>query len=671
MLQTLLPNNANPTQATTSRVALPLTYDEVDYNTLLTWSRLGAGPRITPSGLLGDGFTARLRATASLPSWLTSSTGALTIHATIQPLYEARDTTRDVVVYVGPNDATANPRLSLAIVDDGNDATLPNVAVRCYTGSVQQKNLARRNWRYRWRVPELSVSGNAARPQGVLHIGPNTVLITVHFNDISCRCYKIETSTGRVIDYFDFDSSNHHVASIAYRESDGTYWFADYATGDLLKVNLENSFATGTADVDLKFTLDSDTTLSAIDWVTISGTEYFIFVEYMTSGTPYLYVVDPTDIVNNGTFNVADRIKRMACTVRVQGATFKSGTGLYVASNNITGDAGTYGKVQLIDLATFIASGSDGASFTTYASTQWYAPSQYVEDLHFGPDGELWTMTEGRTSPGSDDGWLAMWSSPLTDVANHYTIEYDGAGTVKIKINNQLFENMSWTPSGTPAAVAIAGPPAATEGQQNGFFIGYVKNVVIQDTAMTLREYQSATIGNVYEPNSLTTFSITLTNPGGETGDTSGWTNETGSLAIRTTNPAPKSGGNYFTGGANVATKARQRVNLLTATGLTGGQVDAGNIWAVVDWWQTNFSAADLDTGTIGLRFLDTSQVQISENIGTKIDVTPDTIWIPRSYGIAIPSGTRYIDIVIDMTRNSGTNLDTYIDDIALKVYRG
>ena len=669
MQQTVLPNNSNPTQATTSRVALPLTYDEVDYNTLLTWSRLGDGPRITPSGMLGDGYTARLRATASLPSWLTSSTGALTIHGTIQPLYEARDTTRDVVIYVGPNDATANPRLSLAIVDDANEATEPNVAVRCYTGSVQQKNLCRRNWRYRWRTPDLSISGNAARPQGVLHIGPDTVLMTVHFNDVSCRCYKIETSTGRVKGYFDFDSSHHHVASIAYRSSDDTYWFADYATGDLLKVDLDSSFTAGTAQVALTYTLDSDNVLSAIEWVTISGTEYLIFAQYTTSGTPYIYVVDPTGITNGGTFNTASRVKRMVATLRVQGITFKSGTGLYCASNGITGDAALTGKIQLLDLATFIASGSDGASFTTYASSTIYGPSQYVEDLSFGPDGELWTLTEGRSSAGSDDGFLAAWSTPFTDVANHYTIEYNGSGTVKIKINNQLFENMTWTPSGTPAAVSIGGPPAATAGQQNGFFIGYVRNVVIQDAAMTDREYQSAIIGDVYEPNALTTFSFTGTNFDCES--TTGWTNETGSLGTRSASPSPHGGSNYFYGGANAATKARQRFDLLSVTGLTGTQVDAGNIWAIITWWQNSFSA-DTDVVRMKIRYLDSSQVQISENGPTAINITPQqTAWVLRSYGLSIPSGTRYIDVVYDATRNNGTNLDGYVDDITLKVYRG
>lgn len=665
---TLLPNNASPSPALTTRVALPLTYDEVDYNTLLTWARLGDGPRITPEGMLGDGYTARLRATASLPSWLTSSTGALTLHATIKPLYEARHSTRDVVAYVGPNDATANPRLSLAIVDDSQEATLPNVAARVYTGTVQQKNLCRRNWRYRWRMPELSNAGEPARPQGVLHIGPDTVLVSVHFNDTLSRCYKIQTSTGRVIGQFDFAAGNHHVASISYRESDGTYWFADFATGDVLRVDLDASLAAGTAQVSLTYTLAADEILSSIEWATIGGTEYLLFAEYLTSGTPYMYVVDPASVVNGGAFSAAGRVKRMAVTQRAQGILYRAGQGLWVATNRLTADSVATGKIQLVDLDTFLASGTDGDDQTLYASTTFYGPSQYVEDLSFGPDGEIWTLTEGRSSVGSDDGYLAAWSSPLgADVANHYTLEYNGSGTVRIKINNQLFEDMAWTPSGTPAAISIGGPPAASAGQQNGFFIGYVRNVVVQDTAMTDREYSSAVSG-VYEPSTLSEFVIAGTNFDCES--TTGWTNETGSLGTRSSNPAPHGGSSYFFGGPNAATKARQRIDLLAATGLTGTQVDAGNVWAILEWWQNSF-LADADTCQLKLRYLNSSQAQISENGPTAINTNPQqTAWVLRSYGISIPSGTRYIDVVYDASRVNGTNLDGYVDDIQLRVFR-
>jgi hypothetical protein len=662
-LMTALTGGASVPELTT-RVALPLTYDLVDYNTLLTWTTQG-GKRVTPEGFLGDGFEARMRAT-TLPTWLDTSTDVLTLHASIKPMYEARNATADRVVTIGNNDATANPKLELCIVDDGLAPTEPTVVARCYNGALQAKRLARSKWRYRFRAPELSFSAQPARPQGVLHISGNRVLIAVHFNDTLSRCYMLDSSTGTLLGQFDFAAGNHHVAAIAYRASDGTYWFGDYATGDILRVDLEASLASGTAVVTLTFTLSADNVLSGIEWATISGNERLLFAEYLTSGTPYIYVVNPTDVVNGNTFNTANRIKRMVCTLRLQGITYQSGV-LYVSSNRITGDVTPQGNIQLLDFATFMASGADGDDFTLYDQSTWLGPSEYPEDVSIGPDGELWTCTEGYDSVGSDNGWLAWWSTPFVDVENHYTLEFNGSSSTRIKINDRFFEDIAWVPTINPAAVSVGGPPQAAAGQTNGFFLGTVRNIVIQDTPLSHRGYSSAVAGR-YEPNALTVFTITITNPGAEAGNTTGWTNETNSIDVRSTNPLPHSGSFYFRGGAFASSRARQRFGLVAA-GLTTGQLDAGTCHAIVKWWQAGFTAPDADTISMGIRYLDGTPTQISQNIPTLQDMTPDMTWIPRSYGLLIPTLTRNLDLIIDAVRASGTNHDSYIDDIELKVY--
>lgn len=57
---------------------------------------------------------------------------------------------------------------------------------------------------------------------------------------------------------------------------------------------------------------------------------------------------------------------------------------------------------------------------------------------------------------------------------------------------------------------------------------------------------------------------ITVVNPGAETGDTTGWTNELGAIDARTTGsgPASHSGGYYFHGGTSATTRAYQDFEL-------------------------------------------------------------------------------------------------------------
>lgn len=654
-----------PVPELTSRVALPLTYDEADYNALLSWTRLGAGPRITPQGLLGDGYTARLKATA--PSWANDDAHVLTVHASIKLLAsQARHSTRDTVVFVGNDDATANPKLELCVMDDALVSTEPNICLRSYTGSMQTKVLGRRNWRYEFRHPQLTLSGDEARPQGLHFLDSNTLLITAHYEGTVSRCHKVRASDGAVLGYFDFDQAPlgvNHINAIT-QSADGRVWFC--GNGWLYGVDLDASFASHAAVIHTTYDMSAAGT-SFMSIATISGTEYMICGQYMESGDPRLRVFPFSLVTNGGTFDIGDRTIQYIINQRTQGIVYHSGK-LYMSNNRTTASA-VQGTVKRFDLN--LAGVDDSTMVTSEVSR--FAPSQYPEDLTFHPlTGRIWTCTEGLSSVGSDDGFMSVWSSEFTtgdSEENHYTAEYDGAGTVTVKINNRLFEALSWTPTINPGAFSIGGPPAASAGQQNGFFLGTVRNVVIQDSPLSRRGYGSA-VGGRYEPNDLTVHAITLTNPGAEAGSSTGWTNETGGISERTSNPpGPHSGTYYFFGGANAASRARQRIDLVAATGLTGTRIDAGDLWAIVDWWQSNFSAADADTGGLGLRFLDGSSTLISENLAAALDMTPELTWIPRSYGLLIPTGTRYIDVLYDATRASGTNLDTYVDDIALRVY--
>ncbi|KKK95574.1 hypothetical protein LCGC14_2671430, partial [marine sediment metagenome] len=149
-------------------------------------------------------------------------------------------------------------------------------------------------------------------------------------------------------------------------------------------------------------------------------------------------------------------------------------------------------------------------------------------------------------------------------------------------------------------------------------------------------------------------------NGGAELGNTSGWINELGSLAVRTTNPLPFSGSFYFFGGANSQTRARQDIvvpaNLITET-------DAGLLTANVRWHQNSFQGQD--DAEMEIEFYDGLPGSI---IGTKTaaGLTSPTVWTQRTLSVVVPPLTRTIRIFYHADRDFGTNLDGYIDDITL-----
>jgi hypothetical protein len=157
---------------------------------------------------------------------------------------------------------------------------------------------------------------------------------------------------------------------------------------------------------------------------------------------------------------------------------------------------------------------------------------------------------------------------------------------------------------------------------------------------------------------------VALTNSGAEAGDASGWTNESGALAVRIDNPYPHSGVYYFYDAANATLLARQR----QAIPAPNADVDAGKVYARLTWWQATYSAGS-DVSACGLRCLDATPTQLSQAIAAEIQISPTMAWRRRSMAVQVPAGARNIDALIKMTRASGTANDGYTDDISLTLY--
>jgi hypothetical protein len=160
--------------------------------------------------------------------------------------------------------------------------------------------------------------------------------------------------------------------------------------------------------------------------------------------------------------------------------------------------------------------------------------------------------------------------------------------------------------------------------------------------------------------------SITLTNPGAETGDTTGWTLRSGSFAALTTETsdpiAPHAGSYFFSSGSSATTKWDQQV---AVPGGVTASVDAGTAVIKLSAYHRGFSA-DADYGHLYIEFyaVDGTTLLGSAN-GTDSD---PNAWTLKTIYYNVPVNTRFIRVGTLNTRAAGTVLNSYWDDFALEI---
>lgn len=153
---------------------------------------------------------------------------------------------------------------------------------------------------------------------------------------------------------------------------------------------------------------------------------------------------------------------------------------------------------------------------------------------------------------------------------------------------------------------------------------------------------------------------ITLTNPGAEAGNTSGWVITTGGLvALDATDVPgllPQAGAYFFGGGGAIpATEAYQSIDL-EALGLIAGQ------GLSLTWWQA--SGANQSTAGMAIEFYDETAALMST---VAADQTAGTLtWEQRTLTTQVPDGAVTARLVQQYTREGAGDLDAYIDTIAI-----
>jgi hypothetical protein len=149
-----------------------------------------------------------------------------------------------------------------------------------------------------------------------------------------------------------------------------------------------------------------------------------------------------------------------------------------------------------------------------------------------------------------------------------------------------------------------------------------------------------------------------LANPGGEDG-ISGWTVETGTLATRAADPAPKRGSAYFYGDSVADCVASQEVDLL-GDGITAAQIDAGKLRFCLRAWCSSWNTDDQTE--LQIRFLNAARATLETHKTGLYSMEAALDWGLRECQASIPENTRYVDVIIRMFRVAGVANNGHID---------
>jgi len=161
-------------------------------------------------------------------------------------------------------------------------------------------------------------------------------------------------------------------------------------------------------------------------------------------------------------------------------------------------------------------------------------------------------------------------------------------------------------------------------------------------------------------------FSATLTNPGAESGDTSGWTVLAGFTADAGTQGTGVHSGTYQFFPGNVASASMYQDWSVDASLLT--DIDAGKLNAQFQWWNQHTNT-DADTMLAIIDCLDNSGNILSRyHDGYRSPTQAAGTWFRSELNGWIPPNTRTIRVWLRGVRNAGTQLSVLFDDVTLDI---
>lgn len=156
---------------------------------------------------------------------------------------------------------------------------------------------------------------------------------------------------------------------------------------------------------------------------------------------------------------------------------------------------------------------------------------------------------------------------------------------------------------------------------------------------------------------------LTLTNPGAETGDTTGWTLRSGAAlqAVTSHSTITPYSGSYFFAHTGIAATASwdQEIDVSAHA----AAIDAGTAAVKATGYHNTIDGA---TGALYIEFYATDGSTLLG--GTSGSETSPASWTLKTLYCALPTGTRYVRIGSNHTRVGSNNIFTYWDDYALEI---
>lgn len=157
-----------------------------------------------------------------------------------------------------------------------------------------------------------------------------------------------------------------------------------------------------------------------------------------------------------------------------------------------------------------------------------------------------------------------------------------------------------------------------------------------------------------------------LTNSGAESG-TSGWTSTAGALeslgAGECAGTTPYMGSKYFAVGALCVENAFGSAEQIVDVSSYNTDIDAGNAVAKFGAYLRDYAGSDIPA--FAVQFLNTTSAVIASS-----DTTSEMngSWTLKQNTWAVPAGTRFIKYIMMGTRTSGSDNDSYFDELYLKL---
>ena len=153
---------------------------------------------------------------------------------------------------------------------------------------------------------------------------------------------------------------------------------------------------------------------------------------------------------------------------------------------------------------------------------------------------------------------------------------------------------------------------------------------------------------------------LIIPNHNAETGTLDGWNVETGNVQIKSSNPLPKEGSNYFNLGvaSNDVTFSRE---IFIPTDLKF-LIEAGfNLTLKVSWLQNSSGSND---GGCQIDFFDVNGILISSS---PLRQTAPNDWTRRIERVSVPTNSHSFKIIFKGLRSTGTDIDFFVDDVRVE----